>query len=249
MIGEPELDDSSEFPERPQERADAGEAGEAGGPVGAGEHRARPAWQWALAGAVAASALWAGGLALVPEREGAPPIAYGIPTQLCDKVEVAALTRITGDLRPQRRDNERLHEAVDLAWCGLGNSSTPEQEAGSEPYLEYDVTVTLELHKKADPAVEFDAGLEAAPYEGTAATEVSEVVGVAERALMYGSGPRRGPRLKVLDGGAVITLQTNWSMSGNDLGEGVEFPPEPDEQALQAAMIEDMRALLAALRK
>ncbi|MFG2294856.1 hypothetical protein [Streptomyces sp. NPDC048603] len=238
MISEPELDG---VPEQP--------AGQLVAEQQDRPRRPRPSPVWLLAGAVAASALWAGGLYLVrePDRPG-PPIPYARPTSLCDKAKTAALTRITGDLRPQRRENERLHEAVDLSWCGLGTAADGRQEASGRPYLSYDVTVTVELHKKADPEPEFEAGLHLAPYEGHASHEVSEVPGLGERALMYGSGPRQGPRLRVLDGGAVITLETNWSMSGNDWPEGGEVPPEPDESALQAAMIEDMRALLTALR-
>ncbi|QES49919.1 hypothetical protein DEJ50_20920 [Streptomyces venezuelae] len=238
MISEPELEGSSEFPEHPADAPDTMAAGE--------QRRSRPVWQPVLAGALAASVLWAGGLLLVPDRDRRPPIRYENPAALCEKVRAEALTRLVGNLRPQAREDERLHETVDVAWCALGTLPTPEQEAGGQPYLSYEVTFTLELHKKADPAVEFDAGLEAEPFEpgGGAA----EVAGLGERALMYGSGPGGGPRLKVLDGGAVFTLETDWYVSGNDWDDGAKLPPDPEEQAVQAAMINDMRAAVAALR-
>ncbi|MER5932871.1 hypothetical protein [Streptomyces sp. NPDC002054] len=246
MISEPELEGSSEFPERPADTVETAGAGTAGPE---GERRSRPAWQPVLAGALAASVLWAGGLFFVPDRDRRPPIRYENPAALCEKVRAEALTRLVGNLRPQAREAERLHETAEVAWCALGTAPTPQQESGGKPFLSYDVTFTLELHKKADPAVEFDAGLEAEPFESLDAVEVAEVAGLGERALMYGAGPGRGPRLKVLDGGAVFTLETDWYVSGNDWDEGTKLPPDPEEAAVQAAMIADMRAAVAALRK
>ncbi|MET9957690.1 hypothetical protein ABZ128_01105 [Streptomyces sp. NPDC006326] len=50
----------------------------------------------------------------------------------------------------------------------------------------------------------------------------------------------QGMRLQVLDGGAVFTLSVEW------FGEDADSTPDVD--AVQAAMIEDMRALMTALR-
>lgn len=142
----------------------------------------------------------------------------------------ASTTQLTGGYA---RHNE--HPSLDWAYC-----------AHSAPYAEgrlsYGAEVSVQLHKKTDPRTEFGADPSALMGMGRMASsggEVEQVPGLGERALLT----RRvgGSRLEVLDGGAVFSLTVEWY--------GGQGAPDPDEAAVQAAMVEDMRALMASLRK
>ncbi|MEV6729383.1 hypothetical protein [Streptomyces sp. NPDC051364] len=227
MISEPELEGEWDTgrPATPAEEPDAPRE-RVRGP--------RTAWLWALGGAVLASAVWAGAL-VAQDRFGdpAPRIAYRHVEDLC-KVPLTAVSastvKLTGDYA---RHNE--HPALDWAYCEHG-----------APYadgrLSYGAEVSVQLHKKADPGTEFGAdpaGLMGLGRMASSGGEVEQVPGLGERALLT----RRvgGSRLEVLDGGAVFSLTVEWY--------GGQDAPDPDEDAVQAAMLEDMRALMAALRK
>ncbi|MFD7836075.1 hypothetical protein [Streptomyces sp. NPDC059761] len=227
MISEPELDGEwgTGRPATAAEEPDTPREGVRG---------PRRAWLWALGGAVLASAVWAGVLA-AQDRFGdpAPQIAYRHAEDLC-KVRLTAVsastTQLTGDYA---RHNE--HPALDWAYC-----------AHSAPYVEgrlsYGAEISVQLHKKTDPRTEFGADPASLMGMGRMASsggEVEQVPGLGERALLT----RRvgGSRLEVLDGGAVFSLTVEWY--------GGQGAPDPDEDAVQAAMVEDMRALMASLRK
>ncbi|KOU24106.1 hypothetical protein ADK52_15225 [Streptomyces sp. WM6372] len=194
----------------------------------------RRAWLWALGGAVLASAVWAGVLT-VQDRFGepAPRIAYRHAEDLC-KVKLTAVsastTQLTGDYA-----RHEAHPALDWAYCAHGAPWV-------EGRLSYGAEVLVQLHKKADPRTEFGAGPTGLGGVGGMASsggEVEQVPGLGERALLT----RRvgGSRLEVLDGGAVFSLTVQWY--------GGQGAPDPDEEAVQAAMVEDMRTLMASLRK
>ncbi|MER5932870.1 hypothetical protein [Streptomyces sp. NPDC002054] len=227
MISEPELDGGWEDP-RPPDLPSTGPA----------RSTARP-WRWALGGVLASSVLWAGGLyAVVTEREAAPEVAYRLPENLCNELQAQALTRIAGSLhRSAPEHREAAHPALDQAVCML--SDRGQETAG----LSYFVTARVALHKKTDPAAEFE--VEPLLYEEL--TEPSRVPDLGEQALMLVAYDNDSVELKVLDGGAVVRL----SASATDFGERPpdSEPARMDPTAVQAALIEDMRALLAALKK
>ncbi|MFD3541752.1 hypothetical protein ACFWUQ_19960 [Streptomyces sp. NPDC058662] len=238
MIGEPELDGDWEAgpptartePGTPGATGEPGGPGDPGGPV---RGRARP-WGWALGGALLASAVWAGALTVAVQDRFAdrPRIAYRHAENLCDEVSLdavaAAAVPLVGD---QSRGAAR--PAKDWSYCVYGADSEPGRMAMVAEVL-------VELHKEADPGAEFGLGPGAtAELWQAESAVVEEVPGIGRRALM-----NRTPgslRLQVLDGGAVFTLGVEWF--------GDDDAPEVDEDALKTAMIEDMRALTAALRK
>ncbi len=227
MISEPELegDWDSGRPAAPAQEPDAPRE-RVRGP--------RTAWLWALGGAVVASAVWAGAL-VAQDRFAAtvPRISYRHAEDLC-KVKLtavsAATVQLTGDYA---RHGE--HPALDWAYCVHGGRF-------AEGHMSYGAEVAVALHKKTDPRTEFGAdpaGLRGIGGMASSGGEVEQVPGLGERALLT----RRvgGSRLQVLDGGAVFTITVEWF--------GEQDEPDPDEDAVQAAMIEDMRALMTALRK
>ncbi|MFD3698411.1 hypothetical protein ACFWUZ_20060 [Streptomyces sp. NPDC058646] len=196
--------------------------------------RSRP-WLWALGGAVAASAVWAGGLHAVGDRQAGPALSYRASKNLCEDFRTQALDRITGDLRKSRPVNhEEGHPAVDAAVCVMA-------DGGDSP--EYLVRAHVALHKKTDPAAEFDVPpVLAVASLGPARTEA--VPGLGERAVMSVSVTGQMIALKVLDGGAVFTVQVEHSKSGP-----TGYPVAMDVPAVQAALITDTGDLIAALKE
>ncbi|CAL9528292.1 hypothetical protein SUDANB120_03987 [Streptomyces sp. enrichment culture] len=238
MISEPELE-GEWGADRP-----AGQERPAQAPPEEGDRaavrRPRGPWVWALAGAVLASAGWAAVPELRDRYASTPRIAYRHAENLCRETGLDTLVKATAPVMT-RHPSHREGTAVDWAHCEL---FTEWEEGGTS----YQMQVLVELHKKADPEAEFGQGTglvrEAPP--AAAAAEVAEVPGLGERALMVETTAfADGPRLLVLDGGAVFTLSVTW-LGDIDKGGG---PPGPDEDAVKAAMIEDMRALMGRLRK
>ncbi|MFE9636487.1 hypothetical protein [Streptomyces sp. NPDC006463] len=225
MIGEPEFD---------------GEWGAAAPPAGQAQPDApeeplrRPArpWQWALGGALLASMVWAGTLAVSQDRfSSAPEVAYRHAEDLCKEAPLSAVaratTKLSGDV-PRRGE----HPAMDWSYCMYNTYPT-------EDSMRYGAEALVQLHKKTDPREEFGAAPESLSnvWDETAGAE--QVPGLGERALI--SRSVRGNRIQVLDGGAVFTLTISWY--------GEQDTPAPDEDAVKAAMIEDVRTLMATLKR
>ncbi|MFJ6779730.1 hypothetical protein [Streptomyces yangpuensis] len=226
MISDPELDGAGETrPAQPAEEPPP-RGGEA---AGAG---ARRPWLWALGGAALASVLWAGGLYAFGERLAAPEISYRATQNLCLDFEARALSRIAGGLhryRPLNRQDD--HPAVRRAICQLQNG---------ESISTLTVHVRVDLHRKTDPGPEFDA-LSIPLFAEMDPRRAEEVRGLGERALLL-VGPGGGSvELKVLHGGAVFTVTATGTGSAPDT--------PADTSALRAAMVEDARALLTALKE
>lgn len=230
VITDPEL--GEEWKTEPMEQASA-PSGSAREPT-AGGPGPRP-WKWALGGAVVASAVWAGGLYAVGGPPGDPEIAYRASKNLCEDFAARTLGGIAGDLHKLRPVNhESSNRAVDGAVCSLSNI---------EGAQDFSVTARVDLHKKADPSVEFDApplGLMA----NVGAVHTEAVPGLGERAAMIGSAGDQFMRLKAVDGGAEFSIEVSAFTFGERHGR-----PATDADAVKAAMAEDLRELIAALRK
>lgn len=223
MISEPELE--GEWPpDHPAEpvRPDA-----------VGEPVRRPvwAWWWALGGAVLASAVWAGTLALQDRFTDAPRIAYRHSEDLCAQAPLRALGGMAGAFEgglPSHSESP----ALDWSFCSYNTLRT-------EGRASYYGQVLVELHKKTDPAPEFGVRPVLNGSMDVQTVNVQKVPGLGEQALI--SGLVRSPQLQVLDGGSVFTLTVQWWGEDGDV--------ETDGDALKSAMIEDMRMLMVALKK
>ncbi|MGW6685949.1 hypothetical protein [Streptomyces sp. NPDC054961] len=265
MITEPEFDGirsgPRESPWADPRRADpggppdppAGSAAPAGPPAPA---EARRPWRWALGGALAASALWAGaGWALVPQDDR-PPLRYAVPVSLCVDAKLPVLARL-GEVRGWEFTPSRWeHPGVDQALCMLRTPPLGSKDPAAAPALSYEVQVSVALHKLTDPAPEFGADPGAAGWLGEGSSSPRAVPGLGERALITESDYGKWWRLTVLDGGAVFTLHvTAWADGAAEPADGGAAagtgpraaPPEPDADAIQAAMIDDMHTLMKAL--
>ncbi|MGW0362244.1 hypothetical protein [Streptomyces sp. NPDC002990] len=242
MIGEPELDGAWESARPPEEARPPAEGGRRG--------PGRP-WWWALAAVVATSAVWAGGLYAYGDRLTAPQIRYRVSEDLCQQLKAPALSQALGDLADAAEPHlEGRHPAVDWAMCSRSSDS----RAGQDSYF---IQAEYELHKKADPAVEFEVGTKhdrMAVGNSGGESPWEPVAGLGEQALLGKSSTDADLHLRVRDGGAVFILRLVFlDVGGREEEGGVSgggpARPRPDREALKTAMTEDMRALMAALRK
>ncbi|MGR4881861.1 hypothetical protein ACIPUC_21050 [Streptomyces sp. LARHCF249] len=221
MISEPELDGEWES-ERPAEEVR---------PVAArGPGAARP-WLWALGGAVLASAVWAGTLSLQDRFFDAPRIAYRHSEDLCAQAPLKVIGGMAGEFE-EGLPRHSKSPALDWSYCSYNTLRTTGRAS-------YYGQVLVELHKKTDPAPEFGNGPGLHGVMEVQPVNVQKVPGLGEQALV--SGLVRSPQLQVLDGGAVFTITVQWW--------GEDGDDETDVDALKAAMIEDMRTLMAAVKK
>ncbi|MFD9722456.1 hypothetical protein [Streptomyces sp. NPDC059072] len=227
MIGEPELDGEwSGGPPAEEARPEAPR-----GPAGR-----RLPWLWALGGALVASAVWAGVLAAQDRFSGAPRISYRHSEDLCKDAPLKVLDELTGGLA-HRQPGHAESPSLDWAGCDFSGDWFAAQEPGTK--LDYYGRVQVDLHRKTDPGPEFGAGLGRDPYIGPEIDPVEAVPGLGERAMVHDH--MYATRLQVLDGGAVFTLTVQW--------HGGERTAGADKDAVAAAAIEDMRALMKALKK
>ncbi|MDX3540748.1 hypothetical protein PV721_41990 [Streptomyces sp. MB09-01] len=227
MITDPELD--AEW--------DTGGPAEAAEPLAAGERAAgtsRP-WLWALGGVVVASAVWAGGLYFFGDRLAEPTLSYRATENLCEDFKARTLGGLAGDLHKKRPMNqESNHPAVYGAACVLNNVD------GMPDFI---VSAQVDLHKKVDPSTEFEVP-PLGEMANTGDVRREAVPDLGEDAVMIMSGSGQLQKLKVLDGGAVFTVEV-WASTYAEKNDR----PATDATAVQAAMIEDMRALISALEK
>lgn len=252
MISEPELEGGPEFPGRPGGPESPGIPGGPVDPAGAvqltggGDPRGRRPWRWALGGALAATAVWAGAWwLLAPRQPEPPPLRYALPPSLCDHAKLPALGRIAEVPDWNHTPRTWEHPGVDRAVCLLRKP-----EPGAErprQWLMYEADVSVALHKSTDPGPEFGSDPRVPNWVDSGMVKSESVPGLGDRALVTDSDFEVGPRLMVLDGGAVFTLAVDITRISDGTGPGTLAKPDTDE--VKAAMIEDMRELMAALRR
>ncbi|AQT74188.1 MULTISPECIES: hypothetical protein [Streptomyces] len=234
MISEPELDGAWES-ERPAEAAQD-DAVPPRGP-------ARPL-RWVAVAVVVTSALWAGGLYAFGDRlrPVGPEVRYAVTDNLCEHFKAPALGRATGGFTDATPHKAGRHPAMDWAACSYG-SDRPGGSGG------FSAVVLVELHKKSDPGPEFALG---SYYERIFGDDVpwEEMPGLGEQALVRASEASDGLQLRVRDGGAVFTVELMFFGSPDEeIGPSATPQARPDQDTLTAAAVEDVRALMAALRK
>ncbi|MFI6286998.1 hypothetical protein ACIBCM_19985 [Streptomyces sp. NPDC051018] len=203
--------------------------------------RERPplrAWLWALGGAVAASALWAGGLYAYEEYGNHDPDTGGYRTSrnLCLDAELKSLRAVYGTIETSHPD---VHEdpSLDRAVCSFGFERSA---TGSQEDFGAGVFVRYTLHKKTDPGPEFTANAASENMYGGGDSTLTKIDGLGERA--YLALNHVVPTLHVLDGQAVLTMSFE---PGGDM-DGETAKAKTAEARPHA--IEDMRALMEKLR-
>ncbi|MFB7372989.1 hypothetical protein ACFC0D_24430 [Streptomyces sp. NPDC056222] len=235
MISEPELAGGAEFPLAETVRNEPAPR----------RPRPRPPWLWALGGAVVASAVWAGGLyAYERTQDGGPDLGgYRATSNLCEQSELKALSTALGKKATDANGLTTEHPALDVARCNatLGNPETG-----------FDAAVTYSLHRATDPEPEFEVQIEDSGYE----ENVDRVDGLGEKAFLYVDRPPKGPStgawIHVLDGQAEVRIELmTIGVYETDpaTGEAVEQPRSADLSGIGDFLVEDARALMAALKQ
>lgn len=228
MIGEPEIGGGWDKAEAVREAAPDLPRERVRGP--------RPPWLWALGGAVAASAVWAGTLAVQNRSADTPRIDYRHSANLCRDAPLKLLGQLADRPFEDNESSRGESPAQDWASCRFGLMAEEES-------VSYGAHLLVELHKKTDPGPEFASGPGgSSTYLRMDPGERREVPGLGDRAVLDRSYGDDGDRLTVLDGGAVFTLTVEW-YPGEGQGSDV------DVDAIEAAMIEDVRALMTSLRR
>ncbi|SDK38541.1 hypothetical protein [Streptomyces indicus] len=190
--------------------------------------RARRPWSWAVGGALAASGLWAAGLALFGGASAPDPKGYAMPGDLCTVTEVPHLASAIGKRGIQHRA-ERADDALDRAWCEL-------DFAGRHAHARLSVSFTL--HKKADPAAEFKA-LSTQDDWSPAYEPVRRIDGLGDEAYLAYAAYGDSAVLSVREGGAVVRMWLHASRYD-------EAPA--DFELLVQPLIDDMKLLLERLK-
>ncbi|MFF9016016.1 hypothetical protein ACF09C_24000 [Streptomyces sp. NPDC014870] len=231
MISEPELVGGEEFPAAEVPTAETVAPPE--WPNGPG----RP-WLWALGGAVAASAVWAGGLyAYERSQDDGPDLAgYVTVADLCERAELKGLAEVLGPKGVDAGAASENHEALDTANCSatMGNPATG-----------HGVSITYRLHKVTDPGPEF-----LARYEGSSWGDFQRVDGVGERAFFLLHPGDEGAEMAVLDGQVEldISVSTN-TVWDAEAGEETTDTEAVDLTGIDTVLAQDLTALMAALKK
>ncbi|MFE4370163.1 hypothetical protein ACFRMN_18360 [Streptomyces sp. NPDC056835] len=212
-------------------------------------HRIR--WLWALGGAVVASAVWAGGL-YAYDRTGPDLGGYRISEDLCLDADLSALSKLLGVKRsPQPAVEEQ--RAIDRSFCNVTMMKGRPHEVKDDalPTSYSSVTVNYSLHKETDPAPEFDATLTPLALSRIIDRKTKRIPELGERAYLMTDSAGFTPELKVLDGRAVFSIEV-MSESVSEGPHGAGSPAEPervDPAVLEPALVEDMKALMAAVKE
>lgn len=222
-----------------------------------GERRPRSRWLWALGGTAVASALWAGAVVVYgADGVGRPDThGYRLDADPCPALRLSSIRTAVGPRESTAPNPSGLlrHPALDEIRCDIplrGRSAG----AGSEK-AGYTVVVRVELHKETDPRAEFEARqrVTGQGYEPGAELESVPDLGDLAYLLTSRAGNAR-QEVRVLEGGAVFSLELlaftlHEDADAAQAAEGRRGAGLPDLVPYRAAMISDMRELMAALKR
>lgn len=263
MIGEPESEGDVEGAEG---RWPAGASADT---VQAGDRSPgkRP-WGWVLGAVVATSAAWALALNLSGYGQPSRPDLhhYRLSGSPCGGSTLKPLTDALGTSRFEVSPADtQTGPALDAAECTL----TAQRSAGTHWQASYDAVVTVQLHKKTDPAAEFDdlgssrhtlepvapsdadSGTTTAILTTGATAHVVRVPGLGDRAYLLTSDGDQ--TLTVLHGGAVLSVAVSvvekWSGPGAVPPPAADgFPQRPPRPtSLRPVLVATARGLMSAL--
>ncbi|MFD4798873.1 hypothetical protein [Streptomyces anulatus] len=226
------------------------------GPSAAGRRRGK-ALLWGAVGAVVASAVWATAVfayGIGGDRKP-DPRGYRVESDTCAAMELNALAKAVGE--PSAEPSTELdgieHPALHRIRCTVGFTvaPAPDGEEDSGWSTGYQASLTAELHKETDPRPEFEASSTLTEIDGTGVDRVERVPGLGDLAYLV-IMEDESMSVRVVDGGAVVTLTlTSW-MSPPDIDNGTESLPDvvdqPEMLAHRADLISDTREVMKALR-
>ncbi|MFF2521741.1 hypothetical protein [Streptomyces liangshanensis] len=258
MISDLELVDDDPRPpgrETPASDTAAGKAGAVGdggdgrdGADGDALARLRP-WLWACGGALAASAVW--GAWAYAESQAVPDLrGYRVSRELCEDAKLSALSAAYGE-REGGMGSHRVAEqpAVDHAICTVDLARPRKGDSEARAFASVQLAYTR--HKVTDPEPEFDASITAPTAWYDNDNKARRIPGLGERAYLLTNVEGEGRELRVLDGQVELSLVVNGVVSGEEdpvTGE-LKLPEAVDLSGSEPLMIEDMKDLMATLKK
>ncbi|MEU1350903.1 hypothetical protein [Streptomyces sp. NPDC005795] len=212
-------------------------------------------WLWALGGVVVASAVWGAVLVADGSRDGAPDLhGYRLGQDPCAAVGLKSIGAAIAPRESGTRFESGIlrHDALDRAQCYIPLRAESQRQRSDKGWLvDYTVTIKIALHKKTDPRAEFEATRGATDFGVDPETDVEAVPELGERAYVL-SVEGGDQELRVLDGGAVLSLSISASLNWEGEGDNGEAPDGdvelPDLAPHKAAMISDMRDLMSTLQ-
>jgi hypothetical protein len=256
VITEPEMADEP-GPVRPADVLSSGDSAPAPG----GFTGRRP-WLWTLGGVVATSAVWTAVLQGADYGHTAAPDLHGyhLIGNPCGGDNLKPLTDAMHTRNPTPNNPEtRNGPALDEGSCSL----IAEAPVRSGWVITYTVDVSVGLHKKTDPRVEFEArnrrevatvtGSPADPGSAVlgaeAAVTVDHVSGLGDSAYLLAAAST-DQALKVLHGGAVFSLSLSAYAVWDGHGEFRDTPGSAqriDLTPMRSALEPSMRRLMSSL--
>ena len=215
--------------------------------------RRRP-WVWALGGAATASALWAAAVFLVgldyqePDARG-----YRLDNRACRSIRLTSLELAIASRNMSGILDSGLlkHAALDQFQCSVPLRGSGDHKPGGHWSVNNTVGIAVALHKKTDPSSEFEANRRVTDLGVMAADKVKAVADLGDQAFLITKDAGHA-ELRVLDGAVVLSLSlsaTSYYEGGSDTDEFGEEPDLPDVSAYRSAMINDMRDLMASLKR
>ncbi|WP_103530234.1 hypothetical protein [Streptomyces sp. SM11] len=219
-------------------------------------------WQgvlWAVVGALVASAVWATAVfayGIGGDRKP-DPRGYRVESDSCAAIELKALAQVVGAAEPEPAATELdgiEHPALHRIRCTVAlvppDAGARGGRDGAGWTTGYQASVTAELHKETDPRPEFEASSTLTEIDGMGVTRVERVPDLGDLAHLLVMDDNV-MQLKVVEGGAVVTLTlTAWMNYDADGGEEEmpDVPPDPELLAYRADLISDMRDVTKALK-
>ncbi|MFJ3672554.1 hypothetical protein ACIPSE_39460 [Streptomyces sp. NPDC090106] len=217
----------------------------------------RERWLWALGGAATACALWAVTVLMAGlGDQGTDLRGYRLDQEPCKSARLASLQKALAlKSVPDVTDDDVLkHPALDQVHCSVAYLRDAGEESagasGGHWVRNTTIGISVALHKKTDPRDEFDADRRLTDLGVVASDLVRPVHDLGDEAFLIAKDTGHA-ELRVVDGAAVMTLSlsvTSYYMGDLDSASAAKEPGLPEVSAYEAAMISDMRALMAGLR-
>ncbi|QIQ02904.1 hypothetical protein [Streptomyces liangshanensis] len=209
--------------------------------------RLRP-WLWACGGALAASAVW--GAWAYAESQAVPDLrGYRVSRELCEDAKLSALRAAYGEPEGTGSHQVDVRPEVEHAVCTVDLTHPRAEGENAAAYASVQLAYTR--HKVTDPEPEFDASITSPTPGYVTDHRARRVTGLGERAYFLTDVEGEGRELRVLDGQVELSLVVNGVVSGEEdpvTGE-LKLPEAVDLSGSEPLMVEDMKDLMATLKK
>lgn len=211
----------------------------------------RTPWTLALGAVVLTSAVWGAGLYASGFWQHSHPDLHGyqVTDNPCTGFTLKPLTDTAGATRVTEAPAElRNGPALEQARCSL-TADAPLENGGTATFS---ADLAVDLHRTTDPRAEFEDQRKLEDPSLSPADKIESVPDLGDEAYLV-TRSDRAQELKVLHGGAVITLKisgySQWTATIQDPVTNGSLPQPPEMGQFQPALIQSVRNVMAALRE